>query len=372
MDLKSAWLRLAAGILASLVAIAAAVALLIPLRESINTTTVALVEILIVVLIARFFESVSGLVASFIAAASLNYFFLPPYHTLAVSDPENWVALIVFLAIAATVGHLSAVSDRRRNEAERLYKELEDAFETASEAEALRRSEKLKTALLDAVTHDFRTPLTSVKASITALIDDNQLPRAERTLDQHSRGELLKVIDEESDRLNTFVDSMVELARFQSGDNRLERSSVAPEEVVLKAARRARSLRPSHTLRSNIEPNLPGVLADSRALVEAVYNLIENAAKYSPSGTTIQIAAARHNADVRFSVEDEGTGIAESEREAIFERFYRGKDDGRTGLGMGLAIVRGIIEAHGGKIWSEPGVKGARFVFDLPATQNGR
>jgi K+-sensing histidine kinase KdpD len=264
------------------------------------------------------------------------------------------------------------MSNKRRIEAERLYSELADVFESASEAEALRRSEKLKTALLDAVTHDFRTPLTSVKASVTALIDDNQLSRNERTLDQHSRGELLQVINEESDRLNTFVDSMVELARFQSGDNQLERSSVSPGELVLKAARRARSLRPSHTLKSDIEPNLPAVSADSRALVEAIYNLIENASKYSPSGTTIQIAAARRNGKIRFSIEDEGHGIPESEREAVFERFYRGEEDGRSGLGMGLAIVRGIIEAHGGTIWVESGKKGARFVFDLPAGSNGR
>jgi two-component system sensor histidine kinase KdpD len=203
------------------------------------------------------------------------------------------------------------------------------------------------------------------------LIENNQLPKEQRNLDQHSRGELLQVINEESDRLNTFVESMVELARFQAGDNQLDRSSVAPEEVVLKAARRARSISPAHSLKSEIEPNLPAVSADSRALVEVLYNLVENAAKYSPAGTPIQIGAARHNGDVRFSIEDEGPGVPESERESVFERFYRGdKSDG--GLGMGLAIVRGIIEAHGGRIWVEPGKIGARFVFDLPAKTDGR
>jgi two-component system sensor histidine kinase KdpD len=124
-------------------------------------------------------------------------------------------------------------------------------------------------------------------------------------------------------------------------------------------------------LKSEIEPNLPAVSADSRALVEVLYNLVENAAKYSPAGTPIQIGAARHNGDVRFSIEDEGPGVPESERESVFERFYRGdKSDG--GLGMGLAIVRGIIEAHGGRIWVEPGKIGARFVFDLPAKTDGR
>ena len=134
--------RVIAGITASFAAIGVAVALMLPLGESVNATTVAIALMLIVVLISRFFESVSGVVASFIAAVSLNYFFLPPYRTLVVSDPENWVALFVFLAIAATVGHLSAVSNRRRTEAERLYSELEASFESASEAEALRRSEQ--------------------------------------------------------------------------------------------------------------------------------------------------------------------------------------------------------------------------------------
>jgi two-component system sensor histidine kinase KdpD len=359
------------GILISVLAITLATALLLPLREHVNSTTIALVQLLGIVLVATVFPRWAALTSSILAALSFNFFFLRPYYTLTISEPENWVALFVFLAVAITVGHLSATSNKRRSEAERLYKELEAAFESASEAEALRRSEKLKTALLDAVTHNFRTPLTSIKASVTALIHDNQLPAKERALDQHSRGELLQVIDEESDRLDTFVDSMVELARFQSGDNRLDRSSVAPEEVVLKVARRARSLRTSHKLRSKVEPDLPHVSADSRALVEAVYNLIENAAKYSPSGTTIQIAATRHNGDVRFSVEDEGVGIPRSEREAVFERFYRGKEDGGKGLGMGLAIVRGIIEAHGGKIWVESGAKGARVVFELPASENG-
>jgi two-component system sensor histidine kinase KdpD len=359
-----------AGILIAVVSVAVTTAALLPFRDEVNSTTVALIELLVVVLIATFFQRRAATTASILAALSFNYFFLQPYYTLTIAESDNWVALVVFFAVAITVGHLSATSNKRRVEAERLYKELEQAFDAASEAEALRRSEKLKTALLDAVTHNFRTPLTSIKASITMLIDDNQLRRDERTLDQHSRGELLQVINEESDRLNTFVESLVELARFQAGDSQLKLSSVAPEEIVLKAARRARSLQ-SHKLKSEIEPDLPAVSVDSRAMVEALYNLVENAAKYSPAGTPIHIAARRHDNDVRFSIEDEGLGVAESDRESVFERFYRAdKSDG--GLGMGLAIVRGIIEAHGGKIWVESGRKGARFVFDLPVMLNGR
>jgi two-component system sensor histidine kinase KdpD len=358
----------------AVVAIAFTTVALVPLRDTINSTTVALVELLVVVIVATFFQRWAALTASILAALSFNYFFLPPYYTLTIDAPENWVALFVFLAVAITVGHLSATSNKRRAEAEHLYKELEDAFEVASEAEALKRNEKLKTSLLDAVTHDFRTPLTSIKASVTMLINDNQLERRERSLDQHSRGELLDVIDEETDRLNTFVESMVELARFQAGESKLSKSPVSPEEIVIKAARRARSIRPKHKLKSVIEPGLPALSVDSRAIVEAIYNLLDNATKYSPAGAEIHISAIRADDRVRFSIEDEGPGIPESERESVFERFYRSQDAKvrPRGLGMGLAIVRGIIEAHGGRIWVESGRRGARFVFDLPVNVNGR
>ena len=362
------------GVLVSVLAIALITIVLLPLRQEVNSTTIALTQLLVVVAIATVFEREAALVASLLAALSFNFFFLEPYYTLTIAEPENLVALLVFLAVAITVGHLSATSNRRRAEAERLYQELEDAFEKASHAEALKRSEKLKTSLLDAVTHDFRTPLTSIKASVTMLIEDRQLGKSERTLDSRGRNELLEVINEEADKLNTFVESMVELARFQAGESELQRSVVTPEEIVVKAARRARSVRPTHKLRSQVESGLPALSVDSRALVEAVFNLIDNAAKYSPAGTTIHIGAEKENNDVRFSVEDEGPGIPESERGSVFERFYRGEKDGtrEKGLGMGLAIVRGIIEAHGGKIWVESGKRGARFVFDLPASANGR
>ena len=356
----------------SLLAVAATTAALWIVQDRINPTTVALVELFVIVLIARFFEWRAALVASVVASAAFNYFFLPPYYTLHIAEPQNWASFIVFLAVAATVGHLSSMSNRRREEAERLLQELEMAFEKASETEALKRSETLKSALLDAVTHDFRTPLTSIKASVTMLIEDEQLKKG--TLDRYSRGELLEVINEEADRLNTFVESMVEAARFHAGEGLLTRSSASAEEIVLKAARRAKDLRKTHTLRSHIESDLPSIPVDSRSIVEAVFNLIDNAAKYAEGGTDINISVSRHGEYVRFSIEDEGPGIPEQEREAVFQRFYRTESNKKTerGMGMGLAIVRGIIDAHGGKIWVEEGKKGARFVFDLPANSNGQ
>ena len=108
---------------------------------------------------------------------------------------------------------------------------------------------------------------------------------------------------------------------------------------------------------------------DPRAIVEVLFNLLDNAAKYSPAGTTILIGAVLSEGRLRFSVEDEGPGVPETDREAVFERFYR-SNRSTAGLGMGLSIVRGIIEAHGGRIWIESGKTGARFVFDLPVHTN--
>ena len=204
------------------------------------------------------------------------------------------------------------------------------------------------------------------------LIEDAHLGKG--GLDRNARNELLDVINEETDRLNTFVESMVEAARFRAGENGLSRAATSAEELILKAARRAKALRQTHRLRSAVEPDLPNLRVDSRSIVEALFNLIENAGKYAPHGTEITIAASLQNEVIRFSIEDEGLVIPESEREAVFERFYRldNSEKGQPGTGMGLAIVRGIIEAHGGRIWVEHGKKGARFVFDLPVNSNGQ
>jgi two-component system sensor histidine kinase KdpD len=373
MRIRSRSTGIVFGIAVSGLVAAAATLLMLPLRGTVNATTVTLIYLLVVVVLSSVFESWVAIAASVMASLLLNFFFIEPYHTFTIDEPQNVVSLLVFLAVAITVGHLSATSNRRRAEAERLYSEMQEAFEKASETEGIKRSEKLKSALLDAVTHDFRTPLTSIKASVTMLIDENEFGSKETKLDRRGRGELLEVINEETDRLNTFVESMVELARFQSGSSELKLTRVTAEEIIVKAAKRANEIQRSHRLISNIAPDLPPMSLDSRFIVEAVFNLIDNAAKYSPPGTPIEITARRSNGGVRIAVEDEGPGVPEEEREAVFKKFYRSaaSDDRDHGMGMGLAIVRGIIEAHGGEIWVETGRSGARFVFDLPVSDNG-
>jgi two-component system sensor histidine kinase KdpD len=361
----------AAGYLAAFGGVVLITIVLAPFREHINVTTVALTLLLVVLLIATLCGSRPALLASLLGVFCFNFFFLPPLYTLTIADPQNWIALFAFLAVAVTVGQLSATVKRRAEEAERLYRELQGAFEKASRAEAFRQGEKLKSALLDAVTHDLKTPLTSIKASVTMLIEEQEQDSIHVTLEREGRGDLLDVINEETDRLNTFVESMVEMARLEAGEMTWRKKQTTVEEIISNSLQRAESFTATHKIIVNAEEDLPPLSVDSKAISEVVYNLLDNAVKYSPAASTIEISVRRNDEKILFSVEDEGPGIIAENREKVFQKFYRATRNAK-GFGMGLAIVRAIIEAHNGKIWVESGKIGSRFVFDLPLKINER
>src|SRR5690242_3045398 len=222
-----------AGYLIAVVSVGALMLVLKIVGAHVNAATVSLALLLNVLFIATRWGSLPALAASIVAMLGFNFFFLPPFGTFTIAATDNWIALVAFLVTAITAGQLSARAKRRaeeaeagRREIERLYAELRDAFQRASHAEALRQSEKLKSALLDAVTHDLRTPLTSIKASITTLLDEahgrvNGEPPV--TLDAESKLEMMEVIDEESDRLSRFISGLIELARIEAGELQLRR-----------------------------------------------------------------------------------------------------------------------------------------------------
>jgi len=361
-------------------------ALLKLLPGHVNTTTVALALLLVVLFVAVWWGARPAVAASLLAVLFFNFFFLPPFGTLTIAATDNWIALIAFLVTAITVGQLSAhlrrhteEADAGRRQIERLYEELRDAFERASHAEALKQSEKLKSALLDAVTHDIRTPLTSIKASVSTLLEEL---RAQTSVDQpikldrEARLEMLVVIDEECDRLNRFVEGLVELARIEAGEMHLRRRWGSLDEIIAAALQRAEPLTRQHRVNVRIEEEIPVVQVDPRAVAEVIFTLVDNAAKYSPVGANIIIAAERANDQmIQISVENEGQTIPLDLRERVFEKFFRATRDGDAGNkllpkgnGMGLAIAKGIVEAHGGRIWIEDGKNGwsTRVVFTLP------
>ena len=368
-----------AGYAVAAVSVVALTLLLKIVGTHVNAATVSLALLLNVLFIATRWGSLPALFTSILAMLCFNFFFLPPFGTFTIAATDNWIALLAFLVTAVTAGQLSASAKRRaeeaetgRREIERLYAELRDAFERASHAEALRQSEKLKSALLDAVTHDLRTPLTSIKASVTTLLDE---ARGELPLDRDSRVEMMEVIDEESDRLSRFINGLIELARIEAGELHLRRRWGAVDEIISTALTRAEPITRQHRVELEVEKELPGVRVDERAVSEVVYTLVDNAAKYSAKGSTIRITARRAGDElIEMGVADEGPGIPSDLRERVFDKFFRATRDGDvtthkpTGTGMGLAIAKGIVEAHEGRIWIESGNngKGTRVLFTLP------
>jgi len=368
----------------SLGAIVLVTVVLAPFRQSINSTTVAFALLLVVLFSATIFGSRPALLSSLVAGLVFNFFFLPPFHTFAIADPQNWIALFAFFSTAITVGELSGRARKRAEEAEQgkreiqsLYEQLRAAFEQASHAEALRQSEALKSALLEAVTHDIRTPLTSIKAAVTTLLDDGQTAASSDekiALDLEGRQELLEVINEETDRLNSFIQSLVELARIEAGAMVLRRRWGVVDEIVATVLQRAASLTRLHKVVVEIEKDLPAARVDSEAIAEVLYTLLDNATKYAPEGTQIRITANRAAHEmIEIAVEDQGPGVPQKLRESIFDKFFSTTQNLRQGkrapgIGLGLAIARGLVTAHGGHIHVEDGSggQGALMIFTVP------
>lgn len=446
----------------------------------VNSPTAAFSFLLLILALATRAGLTESIVASVASMLAYNFFFLPPVGTFTIADPENWVALFVFLVTAITASQLSSSARRKAEEAasrerelQRMYdfsralmlrdserrlpdqitqkiselfrvddvsfydresdavcrvttsgSALEDgvlrevattgalwrsagtaalivpirlggpclgslgiagrnsvsevalqaiaqliaiALETAraqdvaARAEAAHQNEQLKSTLLDALAHEFKTPLTSIKAAASALLS--------RGLDEIER-DLLTVVDEEADRLNSLVSEAIELARIGAGPVKLRRESYSANQLIDSAVRQLRTLPEGRVMDISIQPNLPAVEVDSRLSELALRQVLNNAIKYSAPSSQIRIAAESQGDAIVIQVSNAGPGIPKSEQNLIFEKFYRGRDVRANipGTGMGLAIARDIVEAHGGHIWlkSEPG-NGVQFSFTLPA-----
>jgi two-component system sensor histidine kinase KdpD len=234
------------------------------------------------------------------------------------------------------------------------------AIEDASQAEAARQGEVLKAALLDSLAHDIKTPLTSIKAAVTALLASGEtsgLPR-----------ELLDIINEGADRLNQLAAEVISMARIEAGKLHPEKKPVGVDELISGALAELAAFGRGREVSIEVPPDLPPADADLDLAREVVKQLIENALKYSPESAPVRVTAGLKNGKIVIGVADRGPGIEENERALIFDKFFRGRRHrfATKGTGMGLAIAKGIAEAHGERIWveSEPG-EGAVFYLSL-------
>src|SRR6185369_4606465 len=263
----------------------------------------------------------------------------------------------------AIIGNLSRETLEAVGSLVAIAVERAGAVEQLSHAEAARESERLRSALLDAVTHEFRTPLTSIKAAASTL-------RSMVELNEEARLDLLAVVEEEADRLNRLVGEAAEMAQLDAQQVQLELEVQEIGAAVRTAMDELKPVLDSRQIEVKIPPSLPQVRIDVHRIAEVIRHLIENAAKYSPPDTPIHVTAESAGRYVRLSVADHGPGIDDFEQSLIFEKFYRGRGQRAIqGTGMGLPIARAIVEAHGGTIdvKSQLG-RGSVFSFLLPAS----
>jgi two-component system sensor histidine kinase KdpD len=215
--------------------------------------------------------------------------------------------------------------------------------------------------MLDALAHEFKTPLTSIKAAVTSVLQDRVIAPA--------HAELLRVVDEETDRLSTMVTEAIQMARIEAGHIELRKGVHSIAGLIRQSLARMAAALESRPVEVRPGEDLPPVSADPILVRIVVRQLVDNAIRYSPPGSGIVIRAVREGDWIVVGVADQGPGIPEPERARIFEKFYRGggADETAPGTGMGLAIVRQIIQAHGGevRVESRPG-QGSQFFFSLP------
>lgn len=231
----------------------------------------------------------------------------------------------------------------------------------AQAAHAQMEAEQMRNSLLSSVSHDLRTPLATIQGAASSMLD------AGDAMDAGTRDELTESIHDEAERLSRLVTNLLEMTRLQSGATQIKKEWLDLEEVIGSALRHMTSQLSSRPLSVIVPDDLPLIPFDGVLIEQVLINLLDNADKYSPAGSPIDIMTTKNDAGVQVSISDRGLGLAAGDEQRVFERFFRGNTSHARGAGLGLAICKAIIDAHAGKIWAEGRAGGgATFSFVLP------
>lgn len=417
------------------------------------SATAAAIALLLGVLLAGVYgRKAEAVIASFAATLSLDYFFVPPVGSISIGNPDGWISLIAFLAVALVATNLSGRLRLQRDqlmerqlESEKLHalnramlfsggedvrrlivnkctelfnfsevalfeEPLEpnvektwtlvpvvlgnknfgsfafrgasppettlqalgntiavalaqaQAQEAGSRAEAVRKGEELKSMMIDALAHDLKTPLTAIEAAGEMLLHGTDVRPQQRQ-------DLLEVIQQEAQGLRRLVNEAIHLARIDANRLKLERHASTVRELIGTAVQSISERSSSRQIQIEVPDDMPPVSVDSDLMVQALKQLLDNAMKYSPSRSPVLVSAQAGNGFVSIEVRDQGQGLTELEQRHVFDKFYRGRHDRSAvqGTGMGLAITKEIVEAHGGSASVESQVgHGSRFTIALP------
>lgn len=325
---------------------------LLPFRERVDLASDMLGFLLLTVVVALVGGLWPAIVTGAAASLLLNYFFTPPLHTWVIGDPANLVNLLVFLTVAVLVSGAVDLAERS----------TQQAAEAAAEAALHAAAARLRTALLVAVGHDLRSPLAVAKAAVSGA-------RSGAALTPEDRAELLASADGALDRLAALMDDLLDLSRIQTGALAVRRVPVAVPDV-LAAALDDLGVAPRAVL-LDVPDRLPLVLADAGLLERVLANLIANAQRHAEGEIPPTVIARARGDRVRVAVADRGPGIAASDRERVFQPFQRLDDSAVDGLGLGLALARGLTESMGGTVHvEETALGGATLVVTLESAED--
>ncbi|MGY2704339.1 sensor histidine kinase [Nocardioides sp. HB32] len=336
--------RRAYGYLSAVAGSALLVAVLVPVGSHVDLASAAMLFLLLVVTTAIVGGIGPAVLAGALGAALVNFFFTEPLHTFRIHEAGDVVALVVFAMVAVMVSWVVDLAARRAA-----------AVREAAELEA---GNRLRTALLAAVGHDLRTPLATAKAVVSGLRS------REVTLTEEDRRELLETADDALDRLAALVDNLLDLSRLQAGAMPVRTRPIPLEDVV--AAALDELAVGSVAVSIDLPEQLPEVVADPGLLERVVVNLVANAQRHAPGPVLLTAGAVGDRVELR--VVDRGPGIAVPDRDRVFVPFQRLGDSGTSGLGLGMALSRGLVEAMAGSLTlAETPGGGLTLVISLPA-----
>jgi two-component system sensor histidine kinase KdpD len=325
-----------------------------------NATDGAMVYLLGVVVVAVRFGYVPSLATAALSVAAFDFFFTAPYLSFAVDDRRYLLTFAVMLVVAVVTSNLTERMRRHATRAAELALERGRLARDAQQVRAEVETERLRNALLSSVSHDLRTPLSVVQGTATALLDGGD------ALSSLRKKEYLQTISNEASRMNRLVQNLLDMTALQAGALRVRKTWHPIEELIGVALGGLEQAIGARSVVVCIAEDASWVAADETLLQQVLVNLVENATRYTPADASIRIATQRVQSGVEIAVSDSGPGVPVGEEEAVFEKFHRGTRTG-GGMGLGLTICRGIVTAHGGRIWCENRAEGgASFRFVIP------
>jgi len=323
-------------------------------RPHLALPDLVMLYLLVVMVAAARFGRAPSLVAATLSILAFDFFFIPPYFTFTVTEERHVLTFAMMFVVGLVISGLTMRIRKQEHQQAELAKE--------AEAAALRAAtEEMRSSLLSAVSHDLRTPLATITGAATTLRDGGA------GVDGGQREELLQMICEEADRLERLVTNLLDMTQLASGSLRVRREWTSLEEIVGSALARLDARLAGRTVRTDLPEDLPLFSGDAVLLEQVLVNLLENAAKYTPAASAVEISARADQGGMTVDVADRGPGLPAGDEARIFEKFVRGKQARGPGAGLGLAICRGIVEAHGGTLTAQNRAGGgALFRVSLP------